>query len=123
MNPRPEQQIARRTAGHAAQRARHDLGAVPGQLNRAIAAYLTLFTGASRDHARSDLRAFLSWCAERHLDPLAGASPAPGVVHPVDAADPPLQALHGLAPLMPLSECVARTRRGGFATPPGHSAC
>jgi len=60
----------------------HDLAPVPAdawqtpdQLNRAIAAYLTRFTGASRDHARSDLRAFLSWCVERHPDPLAGRRP------------------------------------------------
>jgi integrase/recombinase XerD len=56
----------------------HDLAPVPAddwqtinQLDRAIAAYLTRFTGASRDHARSDLRCFLSWCAARNQDPLA----------------------------------------------------
>jgi integrase/recombinase XerD len=60
----------------------HDLAPVPtsawqtiDQLDRAIAAHLTRFTGTSRDHARSDLRAFLSWCAERHLDPLAARRP------------------------------------------------
>ena len=60
----------------------HDLAPVPAdtsqttdQLNRAIAAYLTRFTGASRDHACSDLRAFLSWCAERHLHPLTARRP------------------------------------------------
>jgi integrase/recombinase XerD len=42
-----------------------------GQLDRAVAAYLTRFTGSSREHARSDLRCFLTWCAERNLDPLA----------------------------------------------------
>ena len=36
-----------------------------------MAAYLARYTGASRDHAHSDLRCFLSWCAERDLDPLA----------------------------------------------------
>lgn len=30
------------------------------QLDRAVAAYLTRFTGSSREHARSDLRCFLS---------------------------------------------------------------
>jgi len=45
------------------------------QLDRTIAAYLTRFTGASRDHARSDLGAFLSWCAERHLHPLTARRP------------------------------------------------
>jgi integrase/recombinase XerD len=60
----------------------HDLAPVPAdawqttdQLNRAIAAYLTRFTGASRDHACSDLRVFLSWCAERHLHPLTARRP------------------------------------------------
>jgi integrase/recombinase XerD len=36
-----------------------------------VAAYLARFTGSSRDHAYSDLRCFLAWCAERELDPLA----------------------------------------------------
>ena len=40
-------------------------------LRLAVAAYLARCTGASRDHAHSDLRCFLSWCAERGLDPLA----------------------------------------------------
>ena len=40
-------------------------------LRLAVAAYLARYTGASRDHAHSDLRCFLSWCAERGLDPLA----------------------------------------------------
>jgi integrase/recombinase XerD len=40
-------------------------------LRLAAAAYLARYTGASRDHAHSDLRCFLSWCAERGLDPLA----------------------------------------------------
>jgi integrase/recombinase XerD len=60
----------------------HDLAPVPADtsqttdhINRAIAAYLTRFTGASRDHAYSDLRAFLSWCAERHLHPLTARRP------------------------------------------------
>jgi site-specific recombinase XerD len=60
----------------------HDLAPVPAdawqttdQLNRAIAAYLTRFTGASRDHACSDLRVFLAWCAERHLHPLTARRP------------------------------------------------
>jgi integrase/recombinase XerD len=40
-------------------------------LKLAAAAYLARYTGSSRDHAHSDLRCFLSWCAERGLDPLA----------------------------------------------------
>jgi site-specific recombinase XerD len=40
-------------------------------LRLAVAACLARYTGASRDHAHSDLRCFLSWCAELGLDPLA----------------------------------------------------
>jgi integrase/recombinase XerD len=40
-------------------------------LRLALAAYLARFTGLSRDHTESDLRCYLSWCAERGLDPLA----------------------------------------------------
>jgi hypothetical protein len=37
------------------------------------AAYLTRFTGSSREHARSDL--LLAWCADRQLQPLAARRP------------------------------------------------
>src|SRR6266536_2102802 len=40
-------------------------------LRLAVAAYLARFTGLSRTHAESDLRAYLIWCAERRVDPLA----------------------------------------------------
>jgi hypothetical protein len=39
-------------------------------LQTATSAFLGRFKGASRAHAASDLRVFLSWCATRHLDPL-----------------------------------------------------
>jgi site-specific recombinase XerD len=42
-----------------------------GRLQLAAAAYLARFTGPSRMHTESDLRIFLSWCAERSVDPLA----------------------------------------------------
>jgi integrase len=45
------------------------------QLRRAAAAYLARFTGSSREHTESDLRCYLSWCAERRLDPLAAQRP------------------------------------------------
>jgi integrase/recombinase XerD len=45
------------------------------QLRLAVAAYLARFTGSSREHTESDLRCFLSWCAERSLDPLAARRP------------------------------------------------
>ena len=45
------------------------------QLRLAVAAYLARFTGSSRYHTESDLRCYLSWCAERRLDPLAARRP------------------------------------------------
>jgi integrase/recombinase XerD len=44
-------------------------------LQLAVAGYLTRFKGISRTHAESDLRAYLGWCANRDLDPLAAARP------------------------------------------------
>ena len=44
-------------------------------LRTAVAAYLSRFKALSRMHAESDLRAFLAWCAERRLDPLAASRP------------------------------------------------
>jgi len=40
-------------------------------LRQAVAAHLARYTGQTRTHTESDLRAFLTWCAERHLEPLA----------------------------------------------------
>ena len=45
------------------------------QLRLAVAAYLARFKGSSREHTKSDLRCYLSWCAERGLDPLAARRP------------------------------------------------
>ena len=44
-------------------------------LRLAVAAYLARFKGRSREHTESDLRCFLTWCAERGLDPLAARRP------------------------------------------------
>ena len=44
-------------------------------LRIAAAAYLSRFRALSRTHAESDLRAFLTWCAERQLDPLTASRP------------------------------------------------
>src|ERR1700727_3300048 len=60
-----------------------DLASVPGnspepfddRLRLAVAAYLARFKGSSREHTESDLRCYLSWCAERRLDPLAARRP------------------------------------------------
>ena len=46
-------------------------GPFPDQLRPAVAAYLARFKGTSREHTESDLRCYLSWCAEHTLDPLA----------------------------------------------------
>jgi integrase/recombinase XerD len=45
------------------------------QLRLAVAAYLARLRGSSREHTDSDLRCYLSWCAERGLDPLAARRP------------------------------------------------
>jgi hypothetical protein len=48
-----------------------DSRAAADPLRLAVPAYLARYTGCSRDHAHSDLRCFLAWCAEPGLDPLA----------------------------------------------------
>jgi integrase/recombinase XerD len=45
------------------------------QLRLTVAAYLARFTGPSREHAESDLRCYMSWCAGRGLDPLTACRP------------------------------------------------
>jgi len=45
------------------------------QLRLAVAACLARFKGSSREHTESDMRSFLTWCAERGLDPLAARRP------------------------------------------------
>ena len=45
------------------------------RLRLAVAAYLARFKGSSRVHTESDLRCYLTWCAERALDPLAAQRP------------------------------------------------
>ena len=45
------------------------------RLRLAVAAYLARFKGSCREHTESDLRCYLSWCAERGLDPLAARRP------------------------------------------------
>lgn len=39
-------------------------------LRQAVVAHLARYTGQTRIHTESDLRALLAWCAERRLDPL-----------------------------------------------------
>jgi integrase/recombinase XerD len=45
------------------------------RLRLAVAAYLARFKGSSREHTESDLRCYLSWCAEQGLDPLITQRP------------------------------------------------
>src|SRR5215475_10808502 len=60
-----------------------DLASVPSdplalftdRLRLAVAAYLARFKGSSREHTESDLRCYLTWCAEHGLDPLAARRP------------------------------------------------
>jgi hypothetical protein len=40
------------------------------RLHLAAGAYVARFKGLSREHTDSDLRAFLSWCAGRDIEPL-----------------------------------------------------
>lgn len=39
-------------------------------LRQAVASHLARYTGQTRTHTESDLRAFLTWCSGRELDPL-----------------------------------------------------
>jgi integrase/recombinase XerD len=43
----------------------------PDVVHMAVAAYLARFKGQSRVHAESDLRAYLTWCRDHDLPPLA----------------------------------------------------
>jgi integrase/recombinase XerD len=47
----------------------------PRPLQLAVAGYLARFKGVSRTHAESDLRAYLTWCGERRVEPLAASRP------------------------------------------------
>src|SRR5215469_8976723 len=47
------------------------VGPLADQLRLAVAAYLARFKGSSREHTESDLRCYLTWCAERALDPMS----------------------------------------------------
>jgi len=52
-------------------------GPFTDQLRLAVAAYLARFKSTSREHTESDLRCYLTWCAEHGLDPLAARRPQP----------------------------------------------
>jgi integrase/recombinase XerD len=61
----------RRVSPRPGQRA----GPACDRLRLAVAAYLARFKGTSRDHASSDLRYYLAWCAGRGLDPFLARRP------------------------------------------------
>jgi len=64
----PEQSRTQRRSA----RCLHD---APRALRLAVAAYLARFKGISRNRTESDPRCYLTWCAERGLDPLAAQRP------------------------------------------------
>jgi hypothetical protein len=76
-----------------------DLVAGVDLLRVAVAAYLARFKGTSRTHTESDLRCFLTWCADRELEPL-GARRAHRAIRALDAGSPPLPALNGVPPVV-----------------------
>jgi integrase/recombinase XerD len=45
------------------------------RLQLAVVGYLARYKGLSRTHAESDLRAYLTWCTDRRLDPLVASRP------------------------------------------------
>jgi hypothetical protein len=70
------------------------------RLRLAVAAYLARFKGSSRAHTESDLRCYLSWCAERGLDPLAAQRPHLELYIRWMQEIRPVQALHRLPPVL-----------------------
>jgi integrase/recombinase XerD len=50
-------------------------GPFTDQLRLAVAVYLARFKGSSREHTESDPRCYLTWCAERGLNPLTARRP------------------------------------------------
>jgi integrase/recombinase XerD len=89
----------------------HPLEPFTDQLRLAVGAYLARFKGSSRAHTESDLRATrpgapsAAWTDGR---PAA----APGAVHPVDARDLPVQALHRVTGFLGHSRVLPDLRPG-----------
>jgi integrase/recombinase XerD len=81
-----------------------------GHVRLAAAAYLGRFTDSSREHAESDLRCYLVWCAERGLDPLAARR-----------ADLELY-IRWMPELRRLRPCTVSRRFSVAAVPPGRLA-
>jgi integrase/recombinase XerD len=66
------------------------------RLRLAVAAYLARFKDTSRDHADSDLRCYLTWCADRSLDPFLARRPHPELYIRWMQEVRPFKALDGL---------------------------
>lgn len=63
---------------------------VDAALRQAVAAHLARYTGQTRTHTESDLRAFLTWCNPTGPVPVDSPPGARRAVRAVDAGDPPL---------------------------------
>ena len=104
-----------------------DLASVPfdpvvpftDRLRLPLAAYLARFTGISRNRTESDLLPRL--VRGTRPRPAGRPAPAPGAVHPVDAGDPPVQALHHVPAVLGHRRVLPDLRPGAFtrrARPP-----
>jgi hypothetical protein len=69
----------------------HPLASFTDRLRLAVAAYLARFKGSSREHTKSDLRCYLSWCSEHALDPLAAQRPRLELYIRWMTGDPPVR--------------------------------
>src|SRR6478609_2144532 len=85
------------------------------QLRLAVAAYLARFKGISRNRTESDLRCYLSWCAEHGLDPLAARRPH------LELYIRWMQEIDGSSP--PPSPAASRSRPGSTAPAPWMASC
>ena len=82
------------------------------RLRLAVAAYLARVKGSSREHSESDLRCYLSWSAERGLDPLAAKRPHPELYIRADAGSPAVKALHRLLQVLCYGRVLPDLRPG-----------
>jgi len=104
-----------------------DLASVPSRplapftdrLRLAVAAYLTRVKGTSRTHTESEPALLPGLVRRARPGPAGRAAPAPGAGHPVDAGDPPVQALDRVPPVLGRSRVLPdlrpRRRAGAFA--------
>ena len=97
----------------------HPLAPFTDRLRLAVAAYLARFKGTSRNAHRIRPALLPGLVRRARPGPAGRAAPAPGAVHPVDAGDPPVQALHRLPAVLGrgrvLPDLRPRRRAGAFA--------